>query len=270
MRRHVGDKLSPARRLLLSAAGVATLGAPVVAGALDGRAIAQAPTAPPRFEVASFKLSPPTDGPLMINLGFFREGRLTFANVTLNDILLYAYNLPSQELLDGLKWNDSVRFDIEAIAPADTPSDRLRLMLRQLLEERLHVVTRSEVRTMPYLALVVANGGHKMSTGSEPWPPRMFLPGHIVGERIPISLLTSLLARFERRLVIDRTGLTGVFNVQLEWRRDDGPADASVGRTDLPELFTAVQEQLGLRLEGRRGPMDVLVIQSAARVPERN
>jgi uncharacterized protein (TIGR03435 family) len=96
-----------------------------------------------------------------------------------------------------------------------------------------------------------------------------------------MALLATLLSRFERQLVIDMTGLTGAFTVELQWTPDfvrnratqDGPAPLLNGQPvdpNGPSLYTALQEQLGLRLESRRGPVDVLVVDYAERVPADN
>jgi uncharacterized protein (TIGR03435 family) len=227
----------------------------------------------PRFEVATLKLSPPpASDSLSINLGTFQNGRFTFGNVTLNDAVQFAFDLPSKELLVGLDWSDSVRFDVEAIAARDTPPAQLRLMVRDLLEERLHLVTSAEQRTLRHLALVVSRQGSKLKTATEPPAPTAQFRGKINHKRMPTRLLASLLSRFEQMLVVDRTGLEGFYDVQLEWAPDTGARStgAATPAPDLPSLFAAVQEQLGLELEGRRGPLDVLVIQYASRVPEPN
>ena len=230
---------------------------------------------PPRFEVATVKLSPPPSDPtgnININLGTFQNGRLTFGNVTLNDLLLFAYGLPSQEQLVGLDWTNSVRFDIEALAPPETPRDDLRPMVKQLLVDRLHVVTRWEERTVRYIALMPATGGPKLKPSSEAAVPATQLPGRIEHKRMPMSLLASLLSRFERQLVIDETGLTGVYEIKLEWTPDTVIPSPNLNAPppERPGLYTAIQEQLGLRLEGRRGPLNVLVVVDASRTPESN
>lgn len=228
--------------------------------------------AAPRFEVATLKVSspPPTDS-ISINLGTFQNGRLTFGNVTLNDAVQFAFDLPSKELLIGLDWSDSVRFDIEAIAPRDTPPAQLRLMVRDLLEERLHLLTRAEQRTLRHIALVVSKEGPKLKASTEPPAPTAQFRGKINHKRMPMRLLASLLSRFEQMLVVDRTGLEGFYEVQLEWAPDTGARSTDAAPPpDLPSLFAAVKEQLGLELEGRRGPLEVVVIQDASRVPEPN
>ena len=246
------------------------LAALVILG-LPAPAFAQAP--PPRFEVATLKLSPPpATASISINLGTFQNGRFTFGNVTLNDAVLFAFDLPSKEMLVGLDWSDTVRFDVEALAARDTPPAQLRLMVRHLLEERLHLATRTEQRTLRHIALVVAKGGSKLKDATGPPMPTAQQRGRINHKRMPMRLLASLLSRFEQMLVVDRTGLDGFFEVQLEWAPDTGvsPTDPAAPPPDRPSLFAEVQEQLGLQLEGRRGPLEVVVIQSASREPEPN
>ena len=238
-------------------------------------AISAAPAAAqelaPRFEVATLRVSPPpATESISINLGTFQNGRFTFGNVTLNDAVQFAFDLPSKELLIGIDWSDSVRFDVEAIAPRDTPGAQLRLMVRDLLEERLHLITRAEKRTLRHLALVVGKDGPKMKAATEPPAPTAQFHGKISHKRMPMRLLASLLSRFEQMLVVDQTGLEGFFDVQLQWIPETGVRATAAPPPELPSLFAAVQEQLGLQLEARRGPLDVVVIQSASREPEPN
>ncbi len=228
----------------------------------------------PRFEVATLKLSPPAEGDLIqVNLGTFRNGRLMLTNVTLNDAIKYAYELVSDEQLVGPDWNRSVRFDVVALAAADTPPDRLHLMLRELLGERLHLVLRREQRVLRYLALVPGKSGTKLVAAKPDPPPNAGpqLPGRIVHNQMSMGLLASFLSRFERQTVVDLTGLAGLFEVKLEWAPDTFPQDDVSGApSDKPSLFAAVQQQLGLKLESRRGPLEVLIVERADKVPDEN
>lgn len=229
----------------------------------------------PHFDVATLKLSPPPEEDLIyINLGTFRDGRLTMNNVTLNDVIKFAYELVSDDQLVGTDWNKSLRFDIVALVPAETPLDQTRLMLRELLAERLHLVLRHEEKTLRYLALVPGKNGPKLQTAridaSTNIGPQ--IRGRIDHSQMPMSLLASLLSRFERQTIVDRTGLSGLFEVKLEWTPDnsltqmnpDTPLDSR------PNLFEAIQEQLGLKLEAGRGPLEVFVVEQASKVPEQN
>ena len=219
------------------------------------------------FEVATVKQSPPPAGDLInINLGTVRNGIVTFTNASLSDCLKFAYGIVSDAQLSGPDWikSKAVRFDIVAQARSDTPREKLLLMVQALLAERLKLVLHHEQKQLPFLALVVGKNGHKLqaaaSSGGNP-----ALRGHIAGKQMTMSLLATLLSRFERQTVVDMTGLEGPFEVDLVWT-PDGAAEHGAG----PSIFTAVREQLGLKLESRKGPLDVLVVDSAEKTPAEN
>jgi uncharacterized protein (TIGR03435 family) len=230
----------------------------------------------PTFEVATLKLSPPPQTDLInIDLGTFRDGRLTLTNVTLNDAIKFAYDLSSDDQLIGLDWNRSVRYDVVALAPASTPPDELHRMVQALLADRLHLVLRREQKTLRYMALVAGKNGVRFraapqdATGTS---PGLQVRGRIEHNQLPMGRLAQLLSRFERQTIVDLTGLSGVFEVKLEWAPDtfEAQVDLTKPPPERPSLFTAVQEQLGLRLEPRRGPLEVLVVVQAAKAPDEN
>lgn len=226
--------------------------------------------------MASFKASPPAQGDTIVinGLGAFRGGRLTFTNASLNDLLKYAYSMTSDAQLAGPEWiaSKAVRFDIEALAPVDTPRDRLALMMQSLLAGRLKLAAHHEQRELRYLSLTVGKAGPKMPVAQEnPLADTAYnVAGRIVRKHISMPQLALLIARFERQPVIDTTGLDGFYEVNLEWAPSDlsaaEPADTPAG----PSIYSAVQSQLGLKLEARRGPVDVLVIDSVQKVPAEN
>jgi uncharacterized protein (TIGR03435 family) len=237
----------------------------------------QPPTASnhPEFEVATLKTSPPPQGDtIVIGLGTFRNGKLTFTNASLSDLLKFAYNISSDSQLSGPDWIKSkdVRFDVVALAPGDTTREQLALMLQTLLADRLKLVLHREQKELRFLALVEGKNGSKLHIAkSQPAPDTTFnIAGRIVRNQISMPQLTLLLSRFERQTVMDMTGLKGFYEVQLEWTPDDTrgrePTDSPLG----PSIYTAVQEQLGLKLEARRGPVEVLVVDSAEKVPTDN
>ncbi|HEY7333929.1 MAG TPA: TIGR03435 family protein [Bryobacteraceae bacterium] len=241
---------------------------------LGAFALGLALQAQPAFEVATVKRSPPPEGDLInINLGNVRNGKLTFSNASLSDCLKFAYDLASDAQLSGPDWIKSkqIRFDIVAQVPPGMEREQMLMRLRTLLKERLQVAVHHEPRNLPYLALVVGKNGPKLHTAE---PTRggstgMSMLGHIAGTQMPMRTLALLISRFERETVIDMTGLGGVYQIKLEWTPDlDRPpnADAPPG----PSLFTAVQEQLGLKLESRKGPVDVLVVDHADQTPAEN
>ncbi len=231
--------------------------------------------APPRFEVATLKLSPPPEGDsININLGKFLNGRLTLSNVTLKDAIKFAYGLVSDDLISGPDWNRAVRFDIEALAPPETSMAQIHLMTRDLLAERLHLILRREQRTVRHLALVAGKGGAKLQRAKAEAAGNQgpHVRGRIVHNQMPMNMLATLLSRFERQTIVDLTGLDGLFEVKLEWAPDRAlqAEDLSGPPPDRPSLFAAVQQQLGLKLEARRGPLEVLVVDQASKSPEGN
>jgi uncharacterized protein (TIGR03435 family) len=226
----------------------------------------------PEFEVATVRLSPPPSGDTInINLGALRNDKLTMENVSLSDCIKFAYGIVSNDQLIGPDWimGREVRFDIVAQAPPGAPRERVMLMLQALLADRLKLVLHHERKERSYLGLVVGKNGPKIQPAKPDAPVgNAATRGRILANRMPISTLATLLSRFERETVIDLTGLNGDFAFKLEWTPDDG-ATSPDGVAGL-SLFTAVQEQLGLRLESRKGPLDVLVVDHAEMVPTEN
>jgi uncharacterized protein (TIGR03435 family) len=207
-------------------------------------------------------------------LGTFRNGRLTFSNASLSDLLKFAYNMSSDEQLFGPDWIKSkeVRFEIVALAPVDTPRDQLGMMLQALLAERLKLVLHHERRELRFLALVTGKDRSKIKPAKpEPAPDTAFnVAGRIIRNQISMPQLALLISRFERKLVVDMTGLQGFYEVKLQWTPDQFRGPETEDNTPGPSIYTAVQEQLGLKLEARRGPTDVLVLDSVQKIPVEN
>lgn len=219
------------------------------------------------FDAATLKASPPPEGDLInINLGRIQNGRLTLTNASLSDCLKFAYGIVADAQLAGPDWikSKAIRFDVVAEAPPDTPRERMLLMLQGLLAERLKVAVHHESRELAYLALVQGKNGSKMrKVQVNPAPPKgPMIAGSIVTNGMSMQTLALLLSRFQREMVLDQTGLDGSFEIKLEWSPNQN--------TDGPALPTALQEQLGLRLESHKGPVDVLVVDSAVQIPADN
>jgi uncharacterized protein (TIGR03435 family) len=146
-------------------------------------------------------------------------------------------------------------------------------MLRALLAERFKLATHHEQRQIPFLVLTVGKHGPKMREAKEGTnsPRQPQIPGRIISNRMSMPTLATLLSRFMRQTVLDRTAFTGSYEINLTWtpenfRSVQAPTeqpDASLG----PSIFTAVQEQLGLKLQSHKGPIDVLVIDHAEKTP---
>jgi uncharacterized protein (TIGR03435 family) len=174
-------------------------------------------------------------------------------------------------------WLESEHYDINAKAadavslPIDATLVSMRPLLQSLLEDRFRLRAHFETRQLPAYALVLARPGG----GLGPRFGRSSFdcvkeavkcgykggPGRVTGTAITTEVLMQLMANATDRVVIDRTGLTGRFDIELEWSPDQTA-------TDRPSIFTAVQEQLGLKLESTRGPVEVLVIDHVERPTE--
>jgi uncharacterized protein (TIGR03435 family) len=229
--------------------------------------VAVAQSAPPSFDVASVKPSAPSAGDqIYISLGRASNGTVTMANVTLNECVQWAYGLVSAIQVAGPVWiNDrSIRFDITAKAPPDTPADQLRLMMRSLLAERFALKVHAEPRRIEHLELSVDKSGARL-TPSAPGPPGRpeYSSGRLVYDHVPMHTLCVLLSRQLKNIVIDRTNLAGPFDIDLHWT----PDDADVAGTD---IYRAIRQQLGLDLERKNTPMDVYVIDHAVKTPVEN
>jgi uncharacterized protein (TIGR03435 family) len=225
------------------------------------------------FEVASVKVAPVLSGDLYnINLGTVKNDTVTFNNASLADCIRFAYGLTSDAQLSGPDWTTSkqVRFDIIAKTPPHTSQEQLRKMMQALLAERFALVMHPVKKELAYYALIVAKGGSKMHAATDgPATPPTGVQGQlrIVSNSIPMWRVATLLSRYMRAFVVDQTGLDGPFEVKLVWTPDDRPVpDDERG----PSVFTAVTEQLGLKLESRKGPMEVLFIDHAEQTPTGN
>lgn len=242
----------------------------------------------PQFEVATVKVLPPVPlgTPLPVNLGSFRNGTAMLTNTTLSECLQFAYGIVSDAQIAGPDWikTRGVRFEIVGKTSPDVSRDQALLMMQNLLTERLKLSLHHEPREMSFLALVVAKNGPKLAPAKMGTPPAEIasqIPGRVLHPQMPMSVLATLLSRFEREVVIDMTGLTGPFSVDLQWTPDalrnrvsqEGAAPLVNGQpVDVAGLSlpTALQEQLGLRLESRKGSVDVLVVDHAEKVPMDN
>jgi uncharacterized protein (TIGR03435 family) len=225
----------------------------------------------PAFDVATVKpASTPSGDLIRINPGTIYNGRVTFKDASLSDCLKFAWGIIDNAQIVGPAWvtSKAVRFDIVAQFPPGTSRDQILLMVRNLLAERLKLKLHQEQRNLPYLAMTVAKNGPKFKPDGQFEDPSPIPSGWIrLSNRMTMRTLSTLLSRYERQTFIDMTGLEGEFAINLQWLRGaDQPPDAEPG----PGIFTALQEQLGLRLEARKGPLDVLVIDNAEQTPAEN
>jgi uncharacterized protein (TIGR03435 family) len=223
----------------------------------------------PAFDVASLKPVQITGDLYTANLGRAQHGEVTLTNATLADCIRYAYGISNDAQIAGPEWirSKDVRFDIVGKTSPATSQEQMLRMLQTLLTERFQMAVHREPREIGYLSLSRGKNGAKMATAQEganaARQPQ--IPGRIISPRMTMSTLVTLLSRFLRQTVLDQTGLEGAYDIHLTWTPENR-RDEEAG----PTIYTAVQEQLGLKLESRKGPLEVLVIDRAERVPLEN
>jgi uncharacterized protein (TIGR03435 family) len=219
------------------------------------------------FEVASIKVN---KSGLFASSSERSGGQLTLRNAPLRECIELAYGiLDKHYALSGPAWLDFDRYDIVAKAPDTTTREQLLLMLRTLLADRFKLKLHRERRQFRVYALVVAPSGSKMKIASGARSNFTFGTGHVVASELSMAELADRLGGPVFQLgvpVIDSTGLTGTFDFTLDW----SSGDAAVETIAKPSLFTAIEEQLGLRLRPRKSTIDVWLVDHAERVPVEN
>ncbi|HEY7337714.1 MAG TPA: TIGR03435 family protein [Bryobacteraceae bacterium] len=221
---------------------------------------------PPAFEVASIKPDAQGEG-ADFDFGFTPDGGIRSRNFSVWNLIRSAYKLRNLQIAGGPSWIKSQGFDIQAKPPqTGTPVTREQtlLMLQTLLEDRFNLKFHREIRQVPSYALAVARQGPKLP------PPRNGRSRPAMGDLDVASMtMESLCQALEfdlDRPVVNQTGLDGPFAIRLQWASDRGPN----GATDpaKPSLFTAIEEQLGLKLDATRAPLEMFVIDSVERPSE--
>lgn len=263
---------------------------------------APAPAPSAEFEVASVKLNKGGDNRVM--MGMQPGGRFTGTNVSLRQLMTLAYRVQPFQIVNTPGWADSDRFDIAAKGNGNPTPDDMQSMLRGLLADRFGMVAHTETREMPVYALTLARGDGRLgpklkesttdcqallgrgrvggppstppptappSNGSIPCGMRIG-PGSVTAGGMALTQLATAIAPMTGRVIQDRTGLTARYDLELSWTPDqgmgpggplrDGPAPPSSDGGG--SLFTAIQEQLGLKLESTRGPVSVVVIDNVS------
>ena len=236
---------------------------------VSGAVYAQ-PAAAPRFEVASVKPTPADqyNGSSGVTT---RHDRLTANRVTLKRCIMGAYGVGPNQVVGGPPWLDSDRFEIAAKADHLVDNDAVFMaMLQTLMAERFKLAIHRETRTMEALVLEVARNGLKLEKAEGGDSNTDSSHGRIDARATDMSLFAQLLSRAMAVPVVNETGLDGAFNFKLEWSADaDKPVKPGENAADSgPSIFTALQQQLGLRLQARKTPVDVLVIDHAERPSE--
>jgi uncharacterized protein (TIGR03435 family) len=231
----------------------------------------------PAFTVASMKQNEflPGKRPIVI----VNPGRITLTGLTLQTLIARAYMVKEYQVR-GPAWMYSTRYNIAATMPEDTPETVVWEMLQALLAERLRLTVRRTRQELPVYAIVRAKSGPKLKPVS-PGEPGVQLRGGLLNARsATMQSLANLLGTFLDRPVVDQTGLDGAYEVTLSFTPDPnlGPAmkklsvEMELTNTEANggSIFTAVQEQLGLKLEARKAAVEILVVESALKVPVEN
>lgn len=228
-------------------------------------AFAQQPA--PQFEVATVKPSTPEEaasGSSGIKTG---KGRASAKNVTLKRCIIGSYHIGPGQVVGGPSWIDSASFDIEAKAVEPVDDDAvLDKMMQALLGERFRLQLHPETREMKALVLEVAKGGPKLEKAAGGDASTNASHGRMTLKSTTMDGLAERLARVTSLPVVNQTGIDGMYDMKLVWTPD---GESSTGPGSPPSLVTAIQEQLGLRLETKKAPVKVLVVDHAEK-PEEN
>jgi uncharacterized protein (TIGR03435 family) len=248
---------------------------------------AQQQAAPLSFEVASIKPANPDSPGSQIRL--MPGGGLNLTNVSLRTMITMAYDVRDFQVSGGPGWAATDRFDITtradhavAAGPDEfakmtddqrkTIREQTNERLRALLADRFQLVVHRETKEQPIYALLPAKNGPKLQEVKEPGPRQgmSMNRGHLQGMAAPMEMLCQVLSNTTGRPVVDMTGLAGKYDFILEWTPEPGPDARAQGFGDGiatpapapggPTIFTALQEQLGLRLEAQKGPVQNIVI----------
>jgi uncharacterized protein (TIGR03435 family) len=271
-----------------------------------------AQSAAPAFEVASVKrvVDAPVNFPgVLLQPG----GRVTSPGASVRQLILLAYGLQDLQLSGGPAWIAADRYAIEARTGANATRASVRSMVKTLLAERFQLTAHVEKRDLPAFALLLANRDGKLGprlqrsgpqcapvtappgipippppppgpeSGVTPVLPQdplgptcgfVNFPGWVSGRKITMAHVAQMLTQLTRRPVVDETGLTGDFDLDVTFMPDQpvrlngGAAPPELAQSDRPPLLTAIQDDLGLKLETRRRDVDVLVIDRVERPSE--
>jgi uncharacterized protein (TIGR03435 family) len=253
-----------------------------------------------KFEVASVRPTTSADGRALLQA---TPGRLVMTNLAPRRLILIAYNIQDYQLAGDPGWIDSDNYDIQAKADGNPSVQQMEgPMLQALLEERFKLLLHRETRQLPVYKLSIGKSGAKLQASREgsctpyvtdssppttkPGEPRPNFCGFrnttmeglnrsLEGKGVSMAALAKTLSRTYTsmlgRNVIDGTGLTGTFDIHLTWAVDfvrPGAIDTTPPDLTGPSIFTALQEQLGLKLESTKGPVEVLVIDHVERPSE--
>lgn len=259
----------------------------VCAALLAAAALHAQDAAPLAFEVASVKpaaLSGANNRAVMSD----DPGRISYTTVALGALITKAYDLRNYQLT-APDWVFTERYDIAAKLPAGATEAQIPLMLRTLLAERFQMVLHREVKPIPVYEIGLARNGFQGKRSGNPDGLRISISSkgrRLTGAASLSTLATNLSALLDRP-VLDVTGVAGIYDIDLEWTPDDREMNSIVGMkvamatregkvpeagdgTAAPSLSTVLRDQLGLRLEPKKSPVEILIVDRANKVPTQN
>jgi uncharacterized protein (TIGR03435 family) len=221
--------------------------------------------ADPAFEVATIKLTPPTDQ----NQGFHEHGRhLQVENETVNDLIKFAYSIHAKQIVDAPSWFATDRYDVEGVPNVEgtVSLKQYQGIIRKLLEDRFHIKFHREKRELPVFAILQAKGGAKLTKSADQTNENPDQTGNGKTMRFTSNSMDDFALGMQfimqDRPVVNETGLAGRYDFALSWTREGSqPTEANAP----PGIFTAIQEQLGLKLEPVKASVDVFVVEHAER-----
>jgi len=288
---HIARKLDFTRKFLLGAAAFLAIALPITFGVLNAtpsRAEDQL-AGTPKFATVSIKPHAGDDhSGMMKTMLKLKDGSFSAANVSPHSLFQTAYHVQDTQLVGEPDWFNSARYDIDAMVDASTADDLQKLpedergiigqrMIQQLLADYFKVTLHQESRDLPVYELVVAEGGSKLQKAGEHGFMHLGI-GELSSQGAPLELLTAQLSQRLGRTVIDKTGLGGHYAYTLRWTPDademariraaGGPpglmkAGEPATTSSAPPLATALEEQLGLKLQSQTTRVQVLVIDHA-------
>jgi uncharacterized protein (TIGR03435 family) len=218
---------------------------------------------PKEFEVASIHPTPPQEpGHMSIGMSI-DKGMLRASGMTLKFLIEQAYDVRDFQVIGGPSWIGSLQYDINAKIDGDPTNEQMQAMMQSLLADRFKLQVHREKKEMPCYALVVGKSGSKLTKAEKEGGNMSMSRGSFTGQGLPVKAIAHAVEQVLGRAVIDKTGLTGNFDFKLEWTPDEARTDGEGA-----SIFTALQEQLGLRLENTRGLVDTVMVDRLEKATE--
>ena len=194
--------------------------------------------------------------------------RFSSSRNPLRGLIFSAYEVPYWRLSGGPAWLETDAYDIVGTFPSNTSPDQVKLMLQTLFADRFKLAIHRETKDYPVYALVVGKDGPKLKAAADGKHGAKNGGGHLELHHASVAGFATYLVNATDRPVVDMTGLEGYFDITLDWRPDTPQSAASSRNDSRPSIYTAVQEQLGLKLEPRSAPVECIVIDHVERPSE--